>query len=138
MEEFSENKQLQHAEQRPIVIDAMFSPDIAKYLHALGYRNAKHVSSILPKNASDGALIKRLEKDSAIFFTRDKRHFNNLNSALVFVIDEQDTENAFREMVRCLIAIGLLPKVDWLCKFMQLGSMGQPAFPLHPSVKTES
>ena len=108
------------AEQRPIIIDAMFSPDIAKYLQALGYRNAKHVSSILPKNASDSALIRRLEETSAIFFTRDKKHFNNLNTALVFIIDEQDTEKAFRAMVHRLIAIGLLPEVDWLFKTMQL------------------
>lgn len=97
-----------------ILIDAMLPPLLVGCLKALGYGESYHIRDILSIDASDDAIKNFIEERSAIFVTKDRRHFNGIKNGYVILLRDGRFEDELRELLKTLTDIGYPPKLDWI------------------------
>ncbi|MEM2740105.1 MAG: DUF5615 family PIN-like protein [Candidatus Bathyarchaeia archaeon] len=97
-----------------ILIDAMLSPLLVGCLKALGYEESYHIKDILSIDASDDSIKSFIEERSAIFVTKDRKHFNGIKNGYVILLRDGRFEDELRELLKSLTDIGYPPKLDWI------------------------
>lgn len=97
-----------------IVIDAMLSPLLVGCLKALGYEESYHIKDIISIDASDDIIRSFVEEHSAIFVTKDRKHFNGIKNGYVILLRDGRFEDELRELLKSLVDIGYPPKLDWI------------------------
>ncbi|MBS7642008.1 MAG: DUF5615 family PIN-like protein [Candidatus Bathyarchaeia archaeon] len=97
-----------------ILVDAMLSPLLVGCLKALGYGESYHIKDILSIDASDEEIKSFIEYHSAIFVTKDRRHFNGVKNGYVILLRDGKFEDELRELLKSLTEMGYPPKLDWI------------------------
>jgi uncharacterized protein with PIN domain len=97
-----------------ILVDAMLSPLLVGCLKALGYEECYHIKDIFSIDVSDEVIKSFIEGHSAIFITKDRRHFNGIRSGYVILLKDGRFEDELREILKSLTDIGYPPKLDWI------------------------